>query len=298
MSILKLFAKAFGSTARQGRLARRLWALNFLFSLLIIAPLAVAIHGHASHSLAADSVLVRLDVHWLTDLSTRYMESAPMLLALLAAAVLAYLLLVVFLNGGVIGRLGRPPGADGPAAFFHDCGLYFWRFLRVALLSIPFYLIAAGVIHRLVAALLGALTRRAATEWPVIIASGLRLLALVLLLGIVSMFFDYVKIGLVTRGSRKVLKEAWRTLKFVGRRFFRAWGLYLLAGLAFVLLTLAYLEVARVLPKGTPPLVLAVFVWQQMYVLGRQFSRILFFASEIEFARQEMSGAREKIREE
>ena len=88
------------------------------------------------------------------------------------------------------------------------------------------------------------------------IVSNLRFLALVLLLTVVSMFFDYVKIGLVTGARKKVLQETWLTLKFVGRRFFRAWGLYLLAGLVFVALTLLYLEVARVLPKNRPLLVL------------------------------------------
>ncbi len=84
------------------------------------------------------------------------------------------------------------------------------------------------------------------------------------------MFFDYVKIGLVAGGRKKVLSETWLTLKFMRRRFFRAWGLYLLAGLVFVALTVFYLEIARILPKNRPLLVLLVFLWQQFYILGRQ----------------------------
>jgi hypothetical protein len=119
-----------------------------------------------------------------------------------------------------------------------------------------------------------------------LIVSNLRLLALVLLLTVVAMLFDYVKIGLVTRGSNRVLKETWLTLKFIGRRFFKAWGLYLLAGLVFVALTFFYLEIARILPKNRPLLVLLVFLWQQAYILCRQWSKVLFFATELKFVEQ------------
>ncbi len=286
MSTLTLFNKGLSRTVRQGRMALRLWAVNFAAALLIAAPLAIFVHGHVSRSLSSGDLLARTDIHWLADFSRRAMDSAPLAFGLLAIGAAFYLLLAVFLNGGMIGGLLRPAGRSTPAEFFHDCGLYFWRFLRLALLSIPAYLLVAGALHRLLAAALRTLTRRAATEWPVLGANLLRLLALVLLLGAVAMFFDYVKIGLAAGGRRGVLREAWRTLGWLGRRFFRAWGLYLLAGLAFAALTLLYLEVARVLPTGTPWLVLAAFLWQQLYILGRQFSRILFVATEVELARQ------------
>ncbi len=298
MSIFTMFVVGLKRTLHERRLALRLWLASFLFTLLVVAPAAFVTHDQLAHSLTAGTVLAKLDIHWLTDLSSRYLDVAPAFLALVAAAAILYLLLVVFLNGGVIGGLQRPAGTTTLAVFFHDCGLYFWRFLRLFLLSLPVYLLALGISMPLLRITLGAIGRRATTEWPAMIAANLRLLILVLLLGIVSMFFDYVKIGLAARDGRKVLNEAWRTLKTVGRRFVRAWGLYLLAGLAFVLLTLLYLEVVRVLPKRTPLMVLAVLLWQQLYILGRQMSKVLFFATELEFARQEIFGKREKKREE
>ncbi len=286
MSNAKLFVKGIRVTLGQGRLALRLWTANVLTSLLIVAPLALFLHGRASHSLSARDILARTDIHWLTDISRRFLEMTLPAVGLLLAGIVFFLLLTVFLNGGILGGLLRPNTRPTLAEFCHDGGLYFWRFLRLALLSVPLYLLFAGVLHGLLAALLRAATRRAASEWPVLAANLLRLLALALLLGIVSMFLDYVKIGLAAGGRRSVLKETWRTLKFMRLRFFKAWGLHLLAGLAFVALTLLYLEVARVLPAGTPLLVLAAFLWQQLYVLGRQFSRILLFATEIELFKE------------
>lgn len=298
MSIFTLFIRGLRMVLGKRRLALRLWTVHFIFSLLVIAPLAFAIHGQLAHSLTGAAVLKKLEAHWLTDFSSRYLEAAPLFLGLFLAAGIVFLVLAVFLNGGIIGGLSRSAARTTLADFFHDCGLYFWRFLRLFLLSIPVYLIVVGLLYRPLAGLLNSFARQAASEWPALIAGHLRLFALVLLLGLVSMFFDYVKIGLATRGGSKVLKETWLTLKFVAGRFFKAWGLYLLAGLAFVLLTLLYLEVARVLPQGTPLRVALVLAWQQLYILGRQFSKMLFYATEIEFTRQEMSGAQGKIREE
>jgi hypothetical protein len=239
-----------------------------------------------ANSFSGERALQKLDLFWLGDFIYRYMNIAPALTGLIVLAAILYLILAVFLNGGVIGGLNRPEAKSTLADFFHDCGLYFWRFFRLLLLSIPVYLLFMGIFLPLLRALLTIFSRRAATEWPVLIVSNLRFLALVLLLTIVAMFFDYVKIGLVTKGSNKVLKEIWLTLKFCARRFFKAWGLFLLAGLVFVTLTLCYLEIARLLPKNRPLMVLLVFIWQQAYIFCRQWSKVLFFASELEFIKQ------------
>jgi hypothetical protein len=291
MSLFALFSRGLGLTLRKRRLAFRLWAINFLFALLIAAPAAFLLIGHAGNSLSAGSILKKLDVHWLTDLSSRFLDAAPAVIGLLIAAACLYLLLAVFLNGAIIGSLNLPGARTTLADFFHNGGLYFWRFFRLLLLSIPVYLLALAIFLPFLRILLELLHRRATTEWPVLVAGNVRILSLLLLLGLVAMFFDYVKIGLATGGRKSVLKEAWLTLKFLKRRFFRAWGLTLLAGLAFVLLTLFYLEVARLLPKDRPLLVLLFFLWQQFYVLGRQLSKVLFFATEIEFAKQQKETA-------
>ncbi|HUU04822.1 MAG TPA: hypothetical protein VMZ49_02975 [Patescibacteria group bacterium] len=268
------------------RLAIKLWTVNILFSLFAVTPFFFLMMKHMSHSFAAERALQRLDIFWLADFIYRYWNVAPAVLGSALLAAVLYFLLSVFLNGGIIGCLNRPEVRTTMAEFFHDCGLYFWRFFRLFLLSIPVYLIFMGLSLPLLRALLGILNRRATSEWPALIVRNLRFIILVLLLTVVVMFFDYVKIGLVTGARKKVLKETWLTLQFICRRFFKAWGLYLLAGLVFVALTFFYLEIARLLPKNRPLLVLLVFIWQQIYILCRQWSKVLFFASELEFVRQ------------
>ncbi|MBE0665450.1 MAG: hypothetical protein IH584_06465 [Candidatus Aminicenantes bacterium] len=288
MGNFKILGRAMILSFRKRRLAVRLWTVNILFSLFAVTPFFFLIMKHMSHSFSAEHTLQKLDIFWLADFIYRYMNVTPAVLGSALLAAVLYLLLSVFLNGGIIGCLNRQEAKTTLADFFHDCGLYFWRFFRLFLFSIPVYLIFIGIFYPLLKAFLEIFRRRAPTEWPAMIVSNLRFLVLVLLLTVVAMFFDYIKIGLVTGARKKVLKETWLTLKFMRRGFFKAWGLYLLAGLVFVALTFFYLEIVRLLPKNRPLLVLLVFLWQQFYVLCRQWSKVLFFATEIEFTRENM----------
>jgi hypothetical protein len=286
MGTVSILIKGMVLGYQQCRLAVRLWVINLIFSLFAIGPLFFLMMDHMSHSLSGEHALQKLDLFWLADFAYRFMNITPALVGTVLLAAVIYLLLSVFLNGGIIGCLNRPQAQMTLADFFHDCGLYFGRLFRLFLLSIPAYLAVLVIWYSLVQAFLEIFSRRAATEWPALIVRNLRLLALVLLLTVVAMFSDYVKIGLVAGARKKVLEETRRTLKFIGRRFFKAWGLYLLAGLVFVALTLLYLEIARLLPQNRPLQVLLAFLWQQFYILCRQWSKVLFFATELEFFRQ------------
>jgi len=286
MKNLKILFKGLALAFKNLAPAVRLWTVNLLFSILVAAPLVFLMMRHMSHSFAGERALHKLDIFWLGDFVYRYMNMAPALTGLVLLGVILFLVLSVFLNGGVIGQLILPEDKTSLGDFYYDCGLYFWRFFRLFLLSIPVYLIVVGIFYPLLKAFLELFSHRAPTEWPALIVSNLRLLSLLLLLTITAMFFDYVKIGLAGNGRKKVLKEVWLTLKFLGRRFFRAWGLFLLAGLVFVALTIIYLEVARIMPKDRPQWVLLVFLWQQFYIFCRQWSKVLFFATEIEFMKQ------------
>jgi hypothetical protein len=286
MGNFRIMFRALALSFKKRRLAVRLWAVNFVFALFAVAPFFFLMFEHMAHSDSGGRALQRLDLLWLGDFIYRYIRVSPAVSGSALLAVAMYLLLAVFLNGGIIGGLNRSEGRTTLAEFFHDSGLYFWPFLRLTLLSIPAYALFLAVGMPLIGGLTSVLSRRATTEWPALIASSLRFLLLVLLLTVVAMFLDYVRIGLVTSGGGKVLRQVRLTWTFVRRRFFRAWGLYLLAGLVFVAMTLVYLEIARLLPQNRPVLVLLAFLWQQAYILCRQWSRVLFYASGLEFFRQ------------
>jgi uncharacterized membrane protein HdeD (DUF308 family) len=142
--------------------------------------------------------------------------------------------------------------------------------------------VVLGGIHSIISALFNLWKKSASTEWPLILASILEFLILVLLFSIVRMFFDYVRVRLVVEKSKKAIRATLLNISFIGKRFFRAWFLYLLVGLITAVFGVIYLALYQPLPK-IGILLIVGFIWQQMYVLSRMWTKILFYSTEYHF---------------
>ncbi len=110
-------------------------------------------------------------------------------------------------------------------------------------------------------------------------------IAALLLLSMVRMIIDYARIAVVADSERKALKALRHAFKFIGKRFFRAWAIYLLlAVLSLAGMVLFHFVFNRL---GTPGVgwVAAGLVWMQLYVLFRIWIRTLFVAAQAEYYR-------------
>lgn len=282
MTVLRTIGLGLKTTNQKFRLAVYLWLANFAFSLILTAPVYCLLSRDFSRSLMADQLAGGIDLIWLGDLFYKYRDIFPAFVGWFLVPGILFLLLHIFLNGGVIGRIVAGEEKATAAAFFSDCGHYFFRLFRIFLLSLVGYIVLLGGVFLGIKALLEFWEKNAASEWTLIITSNLRFLLLILLFSIVRMFFDYVKIRLVREDSKEAVKAALRNFSFLRRRFFRAWLLYLLVGLVMALLGVVYLSVYQPMPKTGFMLFLAFF-WQQLYVLSKMWTKILFFSTEYHF---------------
>jgi len=286
MNLHKIFGDGIRSTNKNGRTLVYLWLANFLFSLLVLAPFYFLLSSNLSRSLAGYSVLRGIDFLWLGDMIYKYQDLLPALLGWAVVPIVFYLGLSIFLNGGVIGGIISRAGKNEKmtlASFFGDCGKYFFRFFRIFLISLVAYALVFGLLVRFISGLLGLWNARASTEWGSLISSNLGLLITLLLLSMVQMFFDYVKIRVVVEESRKTARATLSTLKFVGKNFLKAWLLYLSVAVLFILVSAVFLLVGRILPELSPVYLAIIFIWQQLYVLARMWTKVLFFSTEYQF---------------
>ena len=282
MGIGKIFSQGLAATARKGKLIAFLWLVYFVFALFVVAPFHSLLQSHFSRSLLGEKLFAGADMLWIGDLVYKYQELPPLIIGWLLGTSLLFLVLLAFLNGGIIGRIAAAEEKVTLRDFFGDCGRYFGRFFRVFLLSLVGYFLVLGILGRFVSIPFRLWSKGASTQWTTLISSSLRLLVFLLLFSIVKMFFDYVKVALVADDSRKAVRATLRNFGFLGKRFFKAWTIFLIVGLLFVFSTLVYLAVAKALPKaGLGPVVL--FFWQQAYFLVRLWTGVLFFATEYHF---------------
>ncbi len=284
MSVFSSIGRGAATASRKPRVLLVLYLVNLAFALLVAGPFYALAKADLGHSLLGRN-LETLDFVWLGELVYRYQTMAPAVGAWLLGSVLLYALLSVFLSGGTIGRLLDADGRTTARSFFSDCGRYFGRFLRLFLLALPFYFLALGAVPAALSALLGPLDETARTAWtPFGITLG-RTAVTLLALSLVHMVFDYARVRIVTEDDPGVFRALRAALLFLGRRFFRAWGLYLLIALGFLAGTAAAGALAGRLPGEGLFFAGLTVGGMQAFILFRLWTRMVCFAAQADYYR-------------
>lgn len=284
MGVFKAAGSGIATASRRPRLLLILWVINVLFALIIAGPFFALFSSDLGHSLLGRN-LQTLDFIWLGDVIFRYQDAAPAALAAVAIPVVLYALVYVFLNGGIIGRLLDGEGRTTPQTFFSDCGRYFWRFVRLFLVSLLFYALAFGVVLEAVSALLKPVSEKALTEWPDFWISALHSVAALLFLSLVHLIFDYARILVVSEDDRRVGHALMTALRFVGRRFFRACFLYFFIAAGFVAGTAVYALAAQAVPAEGLAWAGLGILWGQVFIAFRLWTKMVFFSAQAEYLR-------------
>ena len=282
MRILKIFEEGFQTTNKKLKMVVYLWLINFIFSLVIVTPVYFLIKKDLSGSLMSDQVLKGTELLWLGDIAYKYQNMLPALVGWFLFPGIFFMVLYIFVYGGILGRIAALDEKIDLASFLSDSSKYFFPFLRIFLISLVAYIVVFGGIHSIICALLNLWKKNASTEWPLILASILEFVILVLLFSIVRMFFDYVRVRLVVEKSKKAIRATVLNISFIGKRFFKAWFLYLLVGLITAVFGVIYLAVYQLL-SNIGILLIVGFIWQQIYVLSRMWTKILFYSTEYHF---------------
>jgi hypothetical protein len=196
----------------------------------------------------------------------------------LAAAAAGYLLAWLFLSGGILDRYARqrPTGAHG---FFAASGVFFWRFLRLAIIAGAVYWFLFAYVHGW---LLDDLYRRATQDLAVERDAFLWRLLLYAVFGVLlvgtNLLVDYAKIRLVVEDRRSAIGAMFAALGFLRRRAGRVVGLYALNTLVFLVLIALWAAVAPGAGRADWTM-WAGLALAQLYVLARLTLKLQFLAS-------------------
>ncbi|MEO5741955.1 MAG: hypothetical protein ABIS29_15315 [Vicinamibacterales bacterium] len=281
-------------------------ACVFLVTLLAALPFSMmlqdALQEHLGNSMVAEQVARGVNVQWWSEFTeqagTLGKSFQPVIIGF--AAVLdnlsafadgearpaplvwlgaCYLLLWLFLAGGVLDRYARarPTRSD---EFFTACGVYFVRFLRLApLIAVAYYVLFAVVHPLLLDQLFAALTRDVTSERTAFFVR-LGLYAIFgTLLVVVSIIFDYAKVRAVVEDRRSMIGAVMAGSRFARRNAAAVATLYLLSACLFLVLLIAYALASPGASSSGAGLWLGIAIGQ-LYLLGRLWIRLVFFASE------------------
>jgi hypothetical protein len=273
---------------------------------LIALPLSIALRGmiaaHLGPSLEAEAAASGTNYDWWQEFSSQatglgttfipsiigfgavlenlsnLLDDAPMATTIAGAAT-AWMVIWTFLAGGVLDRYARqrPTRTHG---FFSACGTHFWRFLRLGVLALALYAWLFGPVHTWIFDdFYPWATRDLAVERTGFAIRFACYLLFGLLLVAVNLMFDYARVRIVVEDRRSALGALVAGLRFV-RRNRQTLYLYLLNSAVFVVLALVY----GLVSPGAPGAGLSMWLTLalgQLYIVGRHYVKLLFYASEI-----------------
>ena len=193
--------------------------------------------------------------------------------------VLAWCLLL----GGILSRFAHEGEPRLRAGFLAQGGLFFWRFLRLSVISgLLYWGIFRGIgqpLHRWIETA----TRDTTVERTVLIYTVLAYVLVGLLFLMTQLVLDYARISLVVEERRSVLLALFRALGFVKDHRRPVLGLFLLLAAGPLLWFLAYAWLAPGPNQSTWTAVLLAFCLGQVYLAGRWAFKLWFLASQTHF---------------
>jgi hypothetical protein len=303
MKILNAFRDGMRRVAAAPAILLGVLLLTFLVALPLGLVLNDMLRGSLGSSVAADAAASGVNYEWWQEFSAQaagvgtsftprvigfggvldnvssVLDNAAHPLAL-AGTGAAYVLIWLFLAGGILDRYARNRALRaGP--FFAACGVFFFRFLRLAVLALAAYAFLFAYVHSwLLDGFYAWATRDMVVERTAFLVRLLLYVVFGILLLACNLLFDYAKIRAVVEDRRSMIGALMAALRFVRRQPLDAIGLYLLDGLLFILLLAAYSIVAPGAGGGGLSMWAGLLV-TQLYLLLRLSVKLLFYASQI-----------------
>jgi hypothetical protein len=274
----------------------------WLSTLLLAMPLAIVLQemigAHLGASMAAQAAADGVNYDWwneflaqtsgvgatfvpailgfaavMKNLST--VADAASMPTVIAIVVVMYMLVSLFLAGGIVDRLARDHDL-GAGAFFSACGVYFVRFIRLGLIASVVYWLLFGPYHAwLFDGLYPALTADVTVERTAFFIRLGLYAAFALPLFAFNILFDYAKIRAVVEDRRSMIGALAASWRFIGRHPIAVWGLYKINAGVFLLVIGLYYLIAP--GAGADALAFAI---GQLYIVLRVMVRLLFVASQ------------------
>ena len=299
------------------RAAPALLASVFVVTLLAALPLALTMRGlietHLGRSLMAAQAADGVNWDWWQEFTSQatglgttltpsvigfaatldsiggVLDAQPEILAV-AAALATYLLVWIFLSGGILDRYARqrPTRAHG---FFAAAGVFFWRFLRLGLVAAVVYWFLFAYVHVwLFDDWYTRATRNLDVERTALLWRAGMYAIFGALLAAANVVFDYAKVRLVVEDRRSALGALSASLAFILRNPGRVFCLYALNTGVFLLVVALWALAAPGAGDAGASMWLGVLA-TQIYIAARLALKLQFLASQTSLFQRRLAHA-------
>jgi len=273
MNFITAYTSGLKNIFGKGKLWLLLYALNFLFAILLAYPLSGFLGEKLGDTLAADQLSEGFDFAIANDFINQYGDTFGIILNQSIFGMVLYLLLSIFLVGGILNVLKTSTESYRLAGFWTGGGKYFWRMLRLAVYFLVIQLVVLALFFMLISVLTSGGLERFHNEGDIINRVLMILPFYLLFATFFFMVHDYAKIHVVATDRGLLFQPIIQAFKWVFKNLGQSFLLYLLNLLTFGILFFIYLQ----LNGGN--VILAIFLIGQFFVLARIGTKLLNLAS-------------------
>jgi hypothetical protein len=250
------------------------FVVNFVCGAVGTIPALLALHRALAHSLAGQPLSKGFDVGMFVELVR--LPNVRLMSTYTASYIFAFLFLLfmLFVSGGIL-ETYRQDRKLTTGDFFAASGAYFWRFVRLLLLSlIPF--IVVGMIYQGLSKLSDYVGDRAIADQVGIYLSWFAIAVFLLLALIVRLWFDIGQVRTVAQNERRMWRNTWKAFRIIFRALPSLFWMYFRITLfAWVTLMIGLVIWAKLPPTATP----VSFVLLELILLAQLATRFWQLAS-------------------
>jgi len=205
---------------------------------------------------------------------------------------ITYLILAAFLNGGVIGLFADEKRSFTVSRFFSYSGYYFHHLFALALTSVLAFFLIYKFLSPALFSLVDGITSGWMVERSVWFVNLLAYIILLFIVMVVNMILDYAKIIVIVEKKNSSWLCIWLGLKFLARRFFRAFGLYAMLAAIALGLVIVFGAILSIINPSQIFLLIIAFTFQQIFIFVKIWSRLNFYGAQLLFYNHEHSTVR------
>ncbi len=267
-------AAGFGLLCRRQAILWWVFVVNFACAGLGTLPAALTLNRALHHSFAGQPLSKGFDVGMFVELirvpevSLMHSSTSSYLFAFV------FFLFMLFASGGIL-ETYRQDRTLTIGDFFAASGAFFWRFVRLLLLSlIPFIIVT--MIYQGLDKLADRIGDRAIADQVGIFLSWFAMAAFLLLALVVRLWFDMAQVRTVAHNERRMWRNTWKAFRITFHSLPSLFWMYLRISLfAWVTLVLGLMIWAKLPPTATP----LTFVLLQLILLAQLTTRFWQLAS-------------------
>jgi hypothetical protein len=271
------------------------WGINTVFAILLTGPIFLFLRESLQHSVQAEKLIEGFDYLWFLELNYVFSEIIKALPTILVMAGIIFLLVQVFLSGGIYQILSGEARKNLFIDFFYGCVRYFYRFFKIFLISVICY-IGLYFVNIIYLNYIDILSINSESEFLIILFNLLRYFTIIILFGTLNLIFDYVRIRIVIYQNYNVLKDLWLSFKLIVKKFWRVSILFWFFVSFGFLIFIIHTQLDNYFNPTNYIYIFIIFIMHQIYIITKIWIKIFFISSQMEFYRHLMLSSAKAIK--